>query len=296
MLEDLTIREREIFDLLAQKVPPKEIADRLNISYTTVNYHRTNLYKKLGVHSIRELLAKYPFNDKAVSFEPSAEIPVFEPPKNKRLRWLLPAGIALCIIMLAFSALLIWKFVIKSSAHSAPKGVIIPAHNLGFYPWADSNDRIGESTAEVFISSEEIDAVKVNSVLNIKINLVKLENSDIIYASVNTKKYDVIQRLRQANGIRFKARGDGKTWSVDFFTKESTQEWNHARYSFTFGTVREQVMVVDVPYSKLTKQEWYEQYSFDFNKETIKEMFFLANPYMQGFGSSSLQIFDFEIY
>jgi len=98
------------------------------------------------------------------------------------------------------------------------------------------------------------------------------------------------------NGIRFKARGDGKTWSVDFFQKESTQERNHARYAYSFGTVRDQVMVVDVPYSKLTKHESYDQYSFDFNKETIKEMFFLANPYIQGFGSSSVQIFDFEIY
>jgi DNA-binding CsgD family transcriptional regulator len=294
MFKDITPREREVFDLLLEGLSQKEIANKLNISHSTLDFHRTNLYRKLGVHSIKELFAKYSTNGKTAPSEPEAALPVPETKEHKKLRLLLPAGIALGIIMFAFSVLFIGKFVIKPSPE--PKGAIIPVYNMGFFSYADSNAQKGNSTCEIFISSEEIDGVEVNSVLNIKTNLVKREDSDIIYASVNTKKSDLIQQLRQANGIRFKTRGDGKSWSVDFFQKESTQERNHARYSFTFGTVRDQVGVVYVPYSKLTKHESYDQYSFDFNKETIKEMFFLANPYLQGFGSSSLQIFDFEIY
>jgi DNA-binding CsgD family transcriptional regulator len=296
MLENLSSREREIFDLLIEGLSQKEIAHKLNISHSTVDFHRTNLYRKLDVHNIKELFAKYSTNGKTAPSEPEAAFPVSGTKKYKKSRLSLPAGVAVGIIMLALSVSLIWIFVIKPSAYFRPKGVIIPAHNLGFFPWTDSNDRIGESTAEVFISSEEIDGVEIYSVLNIKTNLVKIENSDIIYATAITQKHDVIQRLRQANGIRFKARGDGKVWSVRFDTIESTAERNYARYVYSFGTVRDQVMVVDVPYSELTLPEWYEQYSFDFNKETIKFIEIYADPYVQGFGSSSLQIFDFEIY
>jgi len=59
MLENLSLREREIFDLLLEGVPPKEIAYKLSITHSTVDFHRTKLYGKLGVHSIRELFAKY---------------------------------------------------------------------------------------------------------------------------------------------------------------------------------------------------------------------------------------------
>jgi len=297
ILEDMTLREREILDLLVQRVSPKEIARRLNISYTTVNFHRTNLYKKMGVHNIKELLAKYPANGKAGeggSPEPSAEIPVFEPEKKKGFKFLLPAGIAAGIIMLALSTLLIGKFVIKP--FPAPKGTIIPVYNLGFLPWPDAKDKRGESTAEVFISSEEIDGVEINGVLNIKTDLKGIENSNEFYVNINTTKYDVIQRLRQANGIRFKARGDGKMWVVAFFTKESTQEINYAHYQYIFGTVRDKVVAFDIPYSSLILPEYWEKYSFDFNKESIKILGIEANNTIQDAGSSSLQIFDFEIY
>jgi len=37
----------------------KEIARKLNICNSTVDFHRTKLYGKLGVHSIDELFDKY---------------------------------------------------------------------------------------------------------------------------------------------------------------------------------------------------------------------------------------------
>ncbi|MDR2543509.1 MAG: helix-turn-helix transcriptional regulator [Treponema sp.] len=58
-LPDLTLREREIFDMLLEGISPKEVAYTLNISYNTVQFHRKSLYRKLGVHSVQELFAKY---------------------------------------------------------------------------------------------------------------------------------------------------------------------------------------------------------------------------------------------
>ena len=58
-LNVLTHREQEIFDLLITGKAPKEIAFKLNISYDTVLSHQKNLYHKLDVHSINELLNRY---------------------------------------------------------------------------------------------------------------------------------------------------------------------------------------------------------------------------------------------
>ncbi|MCP4404457.1 MAG: helix-turn-helix transcriptional regulator [bacterium] len=57
-IEDLTNRELEILQLLAQRLSNQEIADRLFISSRTVKRHLYNLYQKLDVHGRREALTK----------------------------------------------------------------------------------------------------------------------------------------------------------------------------------------------------------------------------------------------
>jgi LuxR family maltose regulon positive regulatory protein len=54
----LTNREIEILTLLAQRLRNKEIAEKLFISDGTVKQHTINLYRKLGVDSRREAVAK----------------------------------------------------------------------------------------------------------------------------------------------------------------------------------------------------------------------------------------------
>jgi DNA-binding CsgD family transcriptional regulator len=59
MQKKLTKREQNIFEMLLEGYPPKAIAHKLNVVYSTVDYHRNNIYKKLGVKNIQELLVKY---------------------------------------------------------------------------------------------------------------------------------------------------------------------------------------------------------------------------------------------
>ena len=57
-VDSLTEREREIMILLAKGRTLREIADLLQISPKTVDFHRSNLMQKLGLHNRAEL-ARY---------------------------------------------------------------------------------------------------------------------------------------------------------------------------------------------------------------------------------------------
>lgn len=54
---ELTARERQILSLVASGNSNKEIAERLGVSAKTVDNHRTNMMRKLDVHSVAELLS-----------------------------------------------------------------------------------------------------------------------------------------------------------------------------------------------------------------------------------------------
>jgi DNA-binding NarL/FixJ family response regulator len=54
--EHLTSREREITQLLAEGKTNKEVATVLNISVKTAETHRTNIMRKLKLHSVGELV------------------------------------------------------------------------------------------------------------------------------------------------------------------------------------------------------------------------------------------------
>ena len=53
----LTEKEKEVLSLLADGNSYKMAAAKLDISYTTVNYHVKNIYEKLHVHSMGEAIA-----------------------------------------------------------------------------------------------------------------------------------------------------------------------------------------------------------------------------------------------
>jgi len=52
---ELTVRECEVLQLIAEGQPTKKIAAHLNLSIKTVETHRRNIMQKIDVHSIAEL-------------------------------------------------------------------------------------------------------------------------------------------------------------------------------------------------------------------------------------------------
>jgi two-component system response regulator DctR len=55
-LAALTEREREVLDQVVKGLSSKSIARALDISYRTVELHRTHIFDKLRVHSVAELV------------------------------------------------------------------------------------------------------------------------------------------------------------------------------------------------------------------------------------------------
>jgi DNA-binding NarL/FixJ family response regulator len=64
----LTPREREITQLLAEGKSSKEAASALNLSTKTVETHRTNIMRKLRLHSVRDLVV-YAIKNKIIQLE-----------------------------------------------------------------------------------------------------------------------------------------------------------------------------------------------------------------------------------
>ena len=61
----LSAREREIVQLLAEGKTSKDIATQLSIAYKTVDAHRTNIMKRLAIHSVAELV-RYAVREKII--------------------------------------------------------------------------------------------------------------------------------------------------------------------------------------------------------------------------------------
>ena len=56
--EALTVREREVLELLSRGLPNKLIARRLQISEHTVKFHVSSIYAKLGASSRTDAVSR----------------------------------------------------------------------------------------------------------------------------------------------------------------------------------------------------------------------------------------------
>lgn len=53
---NLTTREKQVLELIAEGDTSKEIGEKLNISHKTAEVHRENIKKKLDIHTIAQLV------------------------------------------------------------------------------------------------------------------------------------------------------------------------------------------------------------------------------------------------
>ncbi len=55
-IDDLTMRQREILQLVAEGLSAKEIADQLHVSHRTVEFHKAKVMEQLNLHTTAELV------------------------------------------------------------------------------------------------------------------------------------------------------------------------------------------------------------------------------------------------
>jgi DNA-binding CsgD family transcriptional regulator len=134
MQEKLTHREKEILDLLLGGSCSKDISKALGISNDTVLSHQKSLYRKLGIHSIDELLEKHQSNN---GTDPPTSIEVddkgFSLPKFVK-----PAGVAvIAVLALVFSFLMGMRFAPEkpSDGPTVPNPFIIVMGDDSPYGW-----------------------------------------------------------------------------------------------------------------------------------------------------------------
>jgi len=162
--------------------------------------------------------------------------------------------------------------------------VISPA--VKWEPLKDSS-----SKASCDISREIIGGVE-KEVLTININLAGGNSKN---AGALTTNIDVLQRLKNASGVRFKAIGDGKKWQIYFATSDVANS-DGAWYKLIFLTKNGEVSSFDVPFSKLTQAEFVRA-PRKFNKSNIINLTIMKDDYTGGgTGTAAIKVFDFEIY
>ena len=67
----MTSREREVVQLLAEGRSTKEVASHLDLSVKTAETHRSNIMRKLGLHSVSELVL-YAVRNNIIQVAPAA--------------------------------------------------------------------------------------------------------------------------------------------------------------------------------------------------------------------------------
>lgn len=55
-IDPLTLRERQILQLVAEGRSSKEIGEQLNLSVKTVETHRSRMMEKLSIHNVASLV------------------------------------------------------------------------------------------------------------------------------------------------------------------------------------------------------------------------------------------------
>ncbi|MCL2722285.1 MAG: LuxR C-terminal-related transcriptional regulator [Treponema sp.] len=311
-VENLTKKEMQIFNLMLEGVTPKEIGYRLNIVYSTVDYHRQKIYSKLGVHTINELLTKYKSKQDdeiaenvisvgytnvkdiiAIKPEQSSDFvyrkPMFLHSQKKKLV-LISAG----AVFFGICLLIIWYSIFGNSASK----YFIYNHNMLLLSrhaeWRasinafDEDGKIGSSAVlrvgKETILNQQKDVLTLTAYLNDKPNWKE--------ANFVTGHLAIMRMLREGNGIRFKVLGDEEPgWKVRFWTNHD----GNISYEYPIFTLLDQVVEIDIPFTEMIQPLFQTEIPFDANCITQLVIMRLA-PCCCLFGFSTIKIFDLEIY
>jgi hypothetical protein len=168
-------------------------------------------------------------------------------------------------------------------ASSTPGSDEVISSASGWRAHSDNN-----SSSNVSVGREQIDGREWD-VLTISINLA---GGNIKWAGATTTNMSVLQKFKNANGVRFKVLGDGKKWRVYFATSNVTDSAFHGT---TITTQNGRVSTIAIPFSSLRQPDW-KRTNIVFNKNNLTTFTLERTTEQGGTGASTIKVFDFEIY
>jgi len=191
-----------------------------------------------------------------------------------------------------FYILAVLFFTFAVSANSQTNSMATPAASSNsalndvevispFSEWFINNDI--RSDAYVSNDKEIIDGQE-RYVMTIDVNTVPNGWAGVMINNVN-----FVKNLRNANGVRFKALGDGKKWIVNIMTTDVTDGCWHGTI---IKTQKGKVNSFDIPFSQLKQPKWGMKTKF--NKNNINGIK-IERDNDTGTGPSVIKVFDFEI-
>jgi len=151
--------------------------------------------------------------------------------------------------------------------------------------WQVSKDNL--SGSYVIIAKEQIDGQEWNV---LSIDVILRSSSGWSWAGAFLNNNNVIQSLRNANGVRLKILGDGKEWCVQITTLSGVIKQPYYYYDTYIKSKKGKVTSIDIPFSRLK-----EPGRAKFNKDNITSVTIVRNT-STGMGPATLKVFDFEIY
>ncbi|MCL2759861.1 MAG: helix-turn-helix transcriptional regulator [Treponema sp.] len=249
--ESLTPREQEIFDMLIAGVSPKEIAFKLNISYDTVLAHQKNMYRKLGVHTINELLTKYP-KENGTAPEHSAENTpvVFKSPV-----FLISAGITVISFLFLFILLIFLPF--KTNATQG-----FPA---SFTRWQTWEDNFGS-----YISvTPQIDFIQDQYVTTYTIAGCLYPNNFSYTGTIVEPDASTLEAMKKASSFSFSVLGDGNSYEALITTTDTRVEGGLSHYMKKFTTKKDEIITVHIKYNEMSQSPYFGN-RVPFNRENIE--------------------------
>jgi hypothetical protein len=144
-----------------------------------------------------------------------------------------------------------------------------------------------KSSSNINIARERMDGKEYN-VMTININLA---GGTPRWAGVMLYNENIIQKFKNANGVRFKVLGDGKKWNVHFSTRDVTDD---AFHEITVSTQNGRISSIDIPFRNLRQPDWKKK-AVVFNRNNITGISIQRESSL-GSGASTIKIFDFEVY
>jgi DNA-binding CsgD family transcriptional regulator len=279
-MEALTPRQKELFDMLLKGIPPKEIAYNLNIAYNTLLFHQKKLYQRLGVHNIKEFMAKYSpgTNGGAVKAVESGTITI----RKNVLFGTLGILSGLLITSVVFLSILIFK----------EKPIIdegLPAVFIHYDTYLDDK---GSFINKEIKNTHDIIKGKVKTTYNISGVLSdKTDENDKSnrYAGLHLYPTSLtLEDIKKMTYFSFNFVGDGHNYLVNVPTTDSLY---NDHYGMIFSTVDGEVSTLNVNVDDL-KQMGYGT-KFPFIRDNI--LFFEFGT-AEGRDSFNLKIWDIRIY